>query len=202
MTLPFLDSRELDSLRADPDLSLIWKVLVHHLRLVGDLEGIATVSDARGYILQANGNTKVRDEAYHHGLRPGARWTEMGTNAIRLVTECLLKSAQIYGPEHWMHFQSRWACTAAGIFDPYTHHLIAVINVTDAWKSGARPVCAGTLTGARVARPAAVARRRPASHPGHARSDQSGSATTSSSMCRQLYRTRRHRGERKRSTHT
>jgi hypothetical protein len=60
----------------------------------------------------------------------------MGTNGTRLVTQSLLTGAQIYGPEHWMDFQTRWTCTNVGVFDPHTRprRLLAVINVTGPWK--------------------------------------------------------------------
>jgi hypothetical protein len=134
VTPRFLDSRELDSLQDDPDLVLTWQTLVHHLELVRNSEFMAAVSDAHGRIAWIGGNTKVRDEADRYGFCCGAQWAEMGTNGIRLVTQSRIRAAQIYGPEHWMHFQTRWTCTAVGIFDPHTRsRLRAVINVTGPW---------------------------------------------------------------------
>ncbi|MGH3915803.1 MAG: hypothetical protein ACRDTC_20690 [Pseudonocardiaceae bacterium] len=131
----FLDSRELKNLQEDPDLTLTWQMLTHHLGLLGDSEFMATASDARGCVVWTSGNARVRDEADRYGFSCGARWSEMGTNGTRLVTQRLLNGAQIYGPEHWMDFQARWTCTTVGVFDPHIRprHLLAVINVTGPW---------------------------------------------------------------------
>ncbi|MGH4001212.1 MAG: hypothetical protein ACRDTJ_27565 [Pseudonocardiaceae bacterium] len=131
----FLDSRELENLRDDPDLVLTWRMLTHHLGLVRDSEFMATASDARGCVVWTGGNMKVRDEASRYGFSCGAQWAEVGTNGIRLVTQSLSSGAQIYGPEHWMDFQDRWTCTTVGVFDPHTcpRRLRAVINVTGLW---------------------------------------------------------------------
>ena len=129
----FLDPRELEILQDDPDLALAWQVLVRQLGVVRNSEVMATLSDARGCITWVSGSAKVRDEADGHGFRCGAKWAEMGTNGIRLVTQLPIRGAQIYGPEHWMDFQLRWACTAVRVLDPHTHRLLAVINVTGPW---------------------------------------------------------------------
>jgi len=133
VTPQFVDPRELESLQDDPDLTLAWQVLVHQLGVMRDLGVMATLSDARGCITWMGGSTKVRDEADGHGFRCGAKWTEMGTNGIRLVTQSPIRAAQIYGPEHWMDFQLRWTCTAVRVVDPHTHRLLAVINLTGPW---------------------------------------------------------------------
>lgn len=129
----FVDPRELEGLRGDRDLALAWQVLVDELGVVGNSEVMATLSDARGCITRMGGNRKIRDEADRHGFRCGALWAEMGTNGIRLVTQSSLRGAQIYGPEHWMDFQLRWACTAVRVMNPRTRLLLAVINVTGPW---------------------------------------------------------------------
>lgn len=135
VTPQFLDSRELESLQDDPDLALTWRLLVQHLGLVRNSEFMATLCDAHGRVVRTGGNPKVRDEADRYGFRCGARWAEMGTNGIRLVAQSQLGGAQIYGPEHWLDFQARWTCTAAGVYDPRTRpgRLVAVINVTGPW---------------------------------------------------------------------
>lgn len=135
VTPRFLDSRELESLQDDPDLALTWRLLVQQLGLVRNSEFMATVCDAHGRVVRTGGNPKVRDEADRHGFRCGAQWAEMGTNGIRLVAQSQLAGAQIYGPEHWLDFQARWTCTAAGVYDPRTRpgRLVAVINVTGPW---------------------------------------------------------------------
>jgi hypothetical protein len=130
---PCLDPWELEVLQEDPDLTVAWKVLVAQLRVVRNSEVMATLSDARGCITWVGGSTKVRDEADGHGFRCGAKWAEMGTNGIRLATQSPIRGVQIYGPEHWMDFQLRWACTAVRVLDPHTHRLLAVINVTGPW---------------------------------------------------------------------
>jgi hypothetical protein len=131
----FLDARELESLRNDPDLVLTWRVLTHRLGLVRDSEFMATASDARGCVVWTGGNMKMRGEAGRYGFSCGAQWAKVGTNGTRLVTQGLSSGAQIYGPEHWMDFQDRWTCTTVGVFDPHTRprRLRAVINVTGPW---------------------------------------------------------------------
>jgi hypothetical protein len=135
VTPRFLDARELESLQDDPDLALTWQLLVQQLGLVRNSMFMATMCDTQGRVVRTGGNLKVRDEADRHGFRCGAQWAEMGTNGIRLVTQSQVRGAQIYGPEHWLDFQARWTCTAAGVFDPHTRpgRLVAVINVTGPW---------------------------------------------------------------------
>jgi hypothetical protein len=135
VTPQFLDSRELGSLRDDPDLALTRRMLIHHLGLVHNSEFMAAVSDARGCVVWTDGNTKIRDEVERYGSGCGAKCAETGTNGIRLVTQSLIRGVQIYGPEHWMDFQLRWTCTAVGVFDPHTRprRLLAVINMTVPW---------------------------------------------------------------------
>ncbi|MGH3831158.1 MAG: hypothetical protein ACRDRS_12030 [Pseudonocardiaceae bacterium] len=135
VTPRFLDSRELESLQDDPDLALAWRLLVQQLGLVRNSEFMATLCDAHGRVVRAGGNPKIRDVADRYGFRCGARWAEMGTNGIRLVAQSQLGGVQIYGPEHWLDFQARWTCTAAGVYDPRTRpgRLAAVINVTGPW---------------------------------------------------------------------
>jgi hypothetical protein len=129
----YMDPRELESRQDDPDLALAWRALVSELRVVPDCEVMATLSDAQGCILWTGGNSKIRDEAGSYGFGCGAQWTEMGTNGIRLVTQWPLRAVQIYGPEHWMDCELRWACTAVRVMDPHTRRLLAVINVTGPW---------------------------------------------------------------------
>jgi hypothetical protein len=138
-TTQFLDPREVRSLQDNPDLALTWKMLGEHLQLVTDSEFMTTVSDARGCIIWTGGNSKLRNKAGEHDFRCGAKWYDMGTNGIRLVIQsgvrgAQIRGAQIYGPEHWVGFQFDWTCTAVGVFDPHTHRLLAVINVTGPWQ--------------------------------------------------------------------
>jgi hypothetical protein len=138
LTPQFLDPREVRSLQDNPDRALTWKMLDEQLQLVSGSEFMATVSDARGCIIWTGGNSKLRNEASEHGVRCGAQWYDMGTNGIRLVIASgvrgdQIRGAQIYGPEHWVDFQFNWTCTAVGVFDPHTHRLFAVINVTGPW---------------------------------------------------------------------
>jgi hypothetical protein len=129
----FLDPREVKSLQDNPDLALTWKMFDEHLQLVSGSDFLASVSDARGCIVWTGGNSQVRQQARNDGVECGAQWYDMGTNGIRLVIQSGVRGAQIYGPEHWLDFQFKWTCTAVGVFDPHTHHLVAVINVTGPW---------------------------------------------------------------------
>jgi hypothetical protein len=138
MTPRFVDPREVKSLQDNPDLALTWKMFDEHLQLVSGSDFLATVSDARGCLVWTGGNPQLRTQARNDGVECGAQWYDMGTNATRLViqsgvTGAHIRGAQIYGPEHWLDFQCKWTCTAVGVFDPHTHHLVAVINVTGPW---------------------------------------------------------------------
>ncbi len=66
VTPQFLDSRELESLRDDPNLALTWRMLIHHLGWVRHSEFMAAVSDARGCVVWTGGNTEIRDEVDPH----------------------------------------------------------------------------------------------------------------------------------------
>jgi transcriptional regulator of acetoin/glycerol metabolism len=114
-------------------LVLAKQVLINRLGQVLDSDFMWTVHDGQGCVIWTGGNPAVCAEADRNGFRPGALWGQMGTNAARLVSELLAPAAQIYSAEHWFEFQTRWTCTAAGVFEPRTGRLIAVINVTGAW---------------------------------------------------------------------
>ena len=98
------------------------------MRQLNDPKRVAVLSDGRGVVVNTEGASNELAKIENLGFRPGAWWNRT-TGGIRLAVKTLAP-VQLTGPEHWAAFQWRWACTAAPIVDPFTHKLLAVINVT------------------------------------------------------------------------
>lgn len=81
---------------------------------------IVLLTDADGWILDAEGNPEFLDKAGRVALMPGARWNEadVGTNAIgTAIAE--QRAIQIRGAEHYSGPNRILNCSAVPIFDPY-----------------------------------------------------------------------------------
>ncbi|BCJ85608.1 sigma-54-dependent Fis family transcriptional regulator [Effusibacillus dendaii] len=95
----------------------------HHVVLFADQEGV--ILDAQGdpCTLQKIGNTVNAATGSHWG----ERWA--GTNAIG--TSIVLKQpVQLFSSEHYAQGCHQWICSAAPIRDPFSHEVVAVLNLS------------------------------------------------------------------------
>jgi len=91
---------------------------------------IAILTDADGWILDAEGNTGFLDTAGRVALMPGACWNEsrVGTNAIgTAIAEG--SAVEVRGGEHYAAANRILNCSAAPIFDPYGQ-LVGVLDIS------------------------------------------------------------------------
>ena len=91
---------------------------------------IALLTDAEGWILDAQGSTGFLDKAGRVALTPGACWSEtrVGTNAIgTAIVEG--RSVEVRGAEHYFAPHRILTCAAAPIFDPYGQ-LVGVLDIS------------------------------------------------------------------------
>lgn len=112
----------------------LWRLARAELEvLAGDAAqtgSIVILTDADGWILDAEGNAGFLDKAGRVALMPGACWNESqaGTNAIG--TAIADRSAvEVRGAEHYAASNRILNCSAAPIFDPYGQ-LVGVLDIS------------------------------------------------------------------------
>ncbi|MCD9027957.1 sigma-54-dependent Fis family transcriptional regulator [Luteimonas sp. BDR2-5] len=91
---------------------------------------IALLTDAEGWILDAEGSTGFLDKAGRVALMPGACWSEasVGTNAIgTAIVEG--RAVEVRGAEHYFAPHRILTCAGAPIFDPYGQ-LVGVLDIS------------------------------------------------------------------------
>ena len=91
---------------------------------------IAILTDAEGWILDAEGSTGFLDKAGRVALMPGACWNEarVGTNAIGTAIADG-RAVEVRGGEHYAAANRILNCAAAPIFDPYGQ-LVGVLDIS------------------------------------------------------------------------
>ncbi len=91
---------------------------------------IAILTDADGWVLDAEGSTSFLDKAGRVALMPGTCWNEMrvGTNAIG-TTIADGHAVEVRGGEHYAAANRILNCAAAPIFDPYGQ-LVGVLDIS------------------------------------------------------------------------
>jgi transcriptional regulator of acetoin/glycerol metabolism len=95
-----------------------------------DTGSVAILTDADGWILDAEGSTGFLDRAGRVALRPGACWNEarVGTNAIGTAIADA-RAVEVRGGEHYAAANRILNCAAAPIFDPYGQ-LVGVLDIS------------------------------------------------------------------------
>ncbi len=91
---------------------------------------IAILTDADGWILDAEGSTTFLDKAGRVALMPGACWSEarVGTNAIGTAIADG-HAVEVRGGEHYASPHRILNCAASPIFDPYGH-MVGVLDIS------------------------------------------------------------------------
>lgn len=124
---------ELERLRQNERLLLdssrsIFDRLDPHLR---STQSIVLLTDARGLVLDAIGDPRIRDLGREAHIDAGATWNEArsGTNAIGTA---LVDNApvQIHASEHFCAAVKQWTCAAAPIHDPVDGEMIGVFDIS------------------------------------------------------------------------
>ena len=91
---------------------------------------IVILTDAEGWILDAEGNAEFLDKAGRVALMPGACWNEarVGTNAIgtAIADAC---AVEVRGAEHYAAPHRILNCSAAPVFDPYGR-MVGVLDIS------------------------------------------------------------------------
>jgi transcriptional regulator of acetoin/glycerol metabolism len=112
----------------------LWRLARAELEgLAGDAAAtgrIVLLTDAAGWILDAEGSPGFLDKAGRVALMPGACWseTQVGTNAIgTAIVES--RSVEVRGGEHYFPPHQILSCAAVPIFDPYGQ-LAGVLDIS------------------------------------------------------------------------
>ncbi|MFG1347880.1 sigma-54-dependent Fis family transcriptional regulator [Xanthobacter autotrophicus DSM 431] len=128
-----MENDELERLRQNARLLLdssrsILDRLDPHLR---STQSIVLLTDARGLVLDAIGDPRIRELGREAHIDAGATWNEArsGTNAIgtALVDNV---PVQIHASEHFCAAVKRWTCAAAPIHDPVDGEMIGVFDIS------------------------------------------------------------------------
>ena len=110
-------------LRARPEL----EALAGDTRVTGSM---VVLTDAEGWILDAQGNPHFLDRAGRVALRPGASWTEdhAGTNAVGTAM-IEGRATSVRGAEHFFAPHRILSCHASPIFDP-AGRIVGVLDIS------------------------------------------------------------------------
>lgn len=108
--------------------------LIRSLLLPGasdDSGVVVAVGDHAGRLLWVEGDLRQRMLSGEMGFVEGANWSEsaVGTSAPGTAL-ALGESLQIHHAEHYNRLVQPWSCTAAPVFDPETHRILGVLDVT------------------------------------------------------------------------
>lgn len=116
--------------------------LQHALRSCeGELKHIAqqscmviAVGDIESTIVWSASSRQMRNAAESVHFVEGGQWREelVGTNALALSLKTQ-QSSCVFSNEHYMSSIHDWVCYAAPIVDPYSKHVLGVIDLSTTW---------------------------------------------------------------------
>ncbi|MDF3835848.1 sigma-54-dependent Fis family transcriptional regulator [Cupriavidus basilensis] len=113
---------------------------------------VMVLTDARGTVLNLEGDTSTLGAAENVHLISGADWSEpaCGTNAIGTTLE-IGQPVQIHSAEHYCEGIKRWSCSATVIRDPLDNSTLGVLDVSGLTTSYSRHALALVVsTAARI----------------------------------------------------
>jgi transcriptional regulator of acetoin/glycerol metabolism len=98
---------------------------------LADSGSILLLADARGFILEVEGDPHTLGDAGEIRLVPGVRWDERaaGTNAIGTAL-AIGQAVQVHGSEHFREAVKRWTCSAAVVRDPCDGAVLGAIDLS------------------------------------------------------------------------
>ncbi|HEY5877472.1 MAG TPA: hypothetical protein VIU11_01090 [Nakamurella sp.] len=129
--------REIHRLRAEHRLAPFVPALAGLLAddsVVGN--HILVIASAAGELLWRVGSPDIIRLAESLEFVEGARWSEdaVGTNAIgNAVVEG--RANQVFSAEHLVRSHHNWVCSAAPVYDPETHALLGVLDVSGPYRN-------------------------------------------------------------------
>lgn len=140
-----LPEAEVHRRRTSGGLRELLPLLEDSLQAVVDAGQLLVVTDAEGRVLWRRGRAPVRRMADDLGFVAGSAWTEgnVGTNAIGTAL-VLGEPFRITGSEHYVESHARWGCAAAPLRDPWTGHLVGVVDVSGP-RTSMHPVLLSTV---------------------------------------------------------
>ena len=112
----------------------LWRLARAEIELLSheaaSTDSIVILTDADGWILDAEGNLGFLDKAGRVALMPGACWHEsqVGTNAIGTAIH-EQQGVEVRGGEHYLPAHRILSCSAAPVFDPYGQ-LVGVLDIS------------------------------------------------------------------------
>ena len=92
------------------------------------------VADVGSTIIWSAAQGAMRRAAENVHFIEGGQWREeaVGTNALALSLKTE-RSFCVFSSEHYMSSVKDWACYAAPIFDPYSKHVLGVVDLSITW---------------------------------------------------------------------
>ncbi|WP_406047406.1 GAF domain-containing protein [Kribbella sp. NBC_00889] len=123
---------ELAAYRAEHPLAAVFPMLYDVLgRAAEDSDSVMAIGDSDGRLLWVCGRPDVLRAADGIHFSEGAWWAErqVGTNALGTSLE-VAGPVQIRSAEHFTLLVQPWSCAAAPIYDPETHRVLGVVDVT------------------------------------------------------------------------
>ena len=112
----------------------LWRLARAELELLARdaaaTDSIVILTDADGWILDAEGSTGFLDKAGRVALMPGVCWGEssVGTNAVGTAIH-EQRAVEVRGGEHYLQANRIISCSAAPIFDPYGQ-VVGVLDIS------------------------------------------------------------------------
>ena len=92
------------------------------------------VADVSSTIVWSAAKGEMQRAAENVHFIQGGQWREdeVGTNALALSLKTE-RSLCVFSNEHYMSSVKDWACYAAPIFDPYSKHVLGVVDLSITW---------------------------------------------------------------------
>ena len=97
---------------------------------------VIAVADIASTIIWSASSRQMRQAAESVHFIAGGQWREelVGTNALALSLKTQ-QSSCVFSNEHYMSSVHDWVCYAAPIIDPYSKHVLGVIDLSTTWKN-------------------------------------------------------------------
>ncbi|MBU3848922.1 MAG: transcriptional regulator [Candidatus Acinetobacter avistercoris] len=97
---------------------------------------VVAVGDISSTIVWSASSRQMRSAAENVHFIEGGQWREefVGTNALALTLKTQ-QSSCVFSNEHYMSSIHDWVCYAAPIIDPYSKHVLGVIDLSTVWKN-------------------------------------------------------------------
>lgn len=97
---------------------------------------VVAVADTSSTIIWSASSRQMRRAAETVHFIEGGQWCEklVGTNALALSLKTQ-QSSCVFSNEHYMSSVHDWVCYATPIIDPYSKHILGVIDLSTTWKN-------------------------------------------------------------------